>query len=658
MSRWYFPPNSGGETQGLNEPGISIFKETDSLARETVQNILDNPDGSGLPRVVEFELLDLHHENFPGWSTFLRTFMACRTEMRHLVCSDSGDDERFFQIGENLLNAHSGVIPTLRIRDINTTGLVGEDHEEHMPFCRLLRVQGVSTGQGPGGGTYGIGQRAPFHCSALRTVLYYTRRASDRVEAFIGKSILCTHKSPDPPHDRRQAKGWWCNVDASQPDDWKAIRDPGRIPPVYRRTEPGTDLYITGFVLYDDWARVIRDAVLKNFFAAIYRGQLEVRLLERGKVLVDITRESLHPVILSAISDQPQDDVDSARESLSATAGFLEALRAPVKGHPFRTWIRGLGEVEFYVHRDPYDSTLPDRWAYMRSPLMLVGTREARVIRRYAGVLLCDDSDGNRYLARLEGPQHREWEPSEWRNATPEERRDAERIMRALGSFVRDRLRSLMPGSDSSVLNPPFLGHYLPDVDLEPDGFDSTPGTGAEARGTPVNVELADRALPVVRPTEVARRRTVYRPPALQSIASLPEGGLGGPGPLGDNGSSEHGDVGRGGAGASGDDGPGDEGARPLVDRKLIRCRTYVQHGQSVLILKAHADVEGDLRLVALGESGPPQRIRIIRATGPDGIGLSASGDRLRGIRLRGGDSLRVVLDLDTGPRVCLAVGE
>lgn len=657
MADWYFPPNSGGETHGLNEPGVEMFKETDSLARETVQNVLDNPDGSGRPRVVEFELLDLPFNLFPGLDSFRRTFQACKEYMEEAGRGGSGGEEAFFQRGEELLTAETGTIPTLRVRDLHTTGLEGEDHEEHLPFCRLLRVQGISSGQGPRGGTYGIGQRAPFHCSALRAVLYYTRRARDGGEAFTAKSILSTHRASDPPHRRRQAKGWWCISDPDDPDAWKALRDPMAIPESFRREEPGTDLYVTGFVLYEQWHLTIRNAILKNFFAAIDRGQLEVRIKERGGTLYDITAHTLEQILHEAADEQRAVDAETAMEELDATVGYLAALRQPANGEPFRRAIRSIGNVEFYAYRNPQNPNLPDHWAYMRRPLMLVGTREARVIRRFAGVLICDNEGGNQYLSRLEGPQHREWKPSEWRNATPAELRDAQRVERDLRNFVRESLRSLRAGADTSTLNPPMLGNYLPMSEEPVDGFDSTPGTGVEAPGAPVSSELGDRGLPEVRPQTIRRREPREVPPALEVAEELPAGGPGAPGPLGGDETSEGGTEGRGGEGNSGTDGPGTGEELPLISRRQVTSRSYTQGSRCILVLTARADVSGDLRLVAYGESGPPQSVRIIEAFDTAGEQIPVAGARIRGIRMARGDTLKLSLNLDVGSRVCLAVG-
>ena len=50
MEKWFFPPLSGGDKQGLNNSGVAMFKGIDSLTRETIQNVLDNPSDPSKPR--------------------------------------------------------------------------------------------------------------------------------------------------------------------------------------------------------------------------------------------------------------------------------------------------------------------------------------------------------------------------------------------------------------------------------------------------------------------------------------------------------------------------------------------------------------------------------------------------------------------------------
>ena len=135
MADWFFPKLGGGEEKGLNNEGIETFRKQDSLARETCQNIGDAwNQASGEPAVATFVL-----EALPD---------------------GTGNEKKFFDNALDMLR--SEFIPMLRIGDENTSGLIGSDDDRRKPFFRLLKGQGSSSLQGDGGGTFGIGQRAPF----------------------------------------------------------------------------------------------------------------------------------------------------------------------------------------------------------------------------------------------------------------------------------------------------------------------------------------------------------------------------------------------------------------------------------------------------------------------------------------------------------------
>ena len=89
---WFFAPLSGGEESGLNESGIEAFKRVDSLGRETCQNILDHPDGSGRPCIAVFEYLDLPREDFPGSDEFVEIFKACSEHVLKLLPDGAGNE--------------------------------------------------------------------------------------------------------------------------------------------------------------------------------------------------------------------------------------------------------------------------------------------------------------------------------------------------------------------------------------------------------------------------------------------------------------------------------------------------------------------------------------------------------------------------------------
>jgi hypothetical protein len=282
---WFFPLLGGGESHGLNDPGIETFKKSASLGRETIQNIGDARSdaacSNGDPAIAEFELLELSGDQIPD-QEFLRA--AFQAGLDRLLDTFSSEADRrangmaFFKKGLTVLSKRS--IPVLRIRDRNTTGLLGEDEDPSSPWSRLISSQGYSSSRGVGGGTYGIGQRAPFAKSDLRTIAYYTRTAPS-AEAFVMKSILCTFLHPES-EQLTQSTGWYCSRDAKDSTKWGGIRDSSRIPEFFRRMDEGdkgTDLFVLGYSdVGKNWQRELRRAVVRNFFAAIDQGSLVIHI--------------------------------------------------------------------------------------------------------------------------------------------------------------------------------------------------------------------------------------------------------------------------------------------------------------------------------------------------------------------------------------------
>lgn len=196
---WYLPLLNGGEDKGLNDAGIENFHRTQHLARETVQNIIDayDPRSKGIA-TAEFELTQIPRDSFPDLVQFTRFFHSCASRTaENDAGSRASQSSQFLRQGSTLLDPRRRHgIPVLRIRDRNTVGLSGDDQDRQSRWYRLVRGQGTSNIEGAGGGTYGIGQRAPFAFSSIRTILYSTMLPSGECR-FMGKFILCTCLHPD-----------------------------------------------------------------------------------------------------------------------------------------------------------------------------------------------------------------------------------------------------------------------------------------------------------------------------------------------------------------------------------------------------------------------------------------------------------------------------
>jgi hypothetical protein len=676
---WFFAPLNGGEESGLNESGIEAFKRSESLGRETCQNILDHPDGSRRPCVAEFEYIDLPAEDFPGRDQFAAIFQACRDHILRMLPSGAGNERRFFETGLELLA--NGTIPTLRIGDENTTGLVGSDDDRSQPFWRLLKGQGFSSLQGVSGGTYGIGQRAPFARSALRTVLYSTRLGTG-AQAFVAKAILASHPSPsDPRRALTQSKGWYCHAPSNGAQQWSAVRNPAIIQPRFRRSIVGTDLYITGYV-EQDWEQRIRYAVLQNFFSAIDRGLLEIRLKRNGSLLGEITESNLEEKLVEAADEarQSQPKADH-RRGLGATLYYLKALRNSFNGAPFTRLLDDLGTVKMYVHRDIKDPGVPERWVCMRRPMMVVEDHGSGLVSRFAAVIVCDDEPGNLLLAQMEDPRHSRWHEEEARNWSSQEQKRGREARLAIGRFVAETLKQIRDENMPASQDVPFLGRYLPlDTDTQED---CAVGAGIQPTGGAADIETGHRITASSGGVITGRARR-SRPAAINLDGNSPQDVKQNAGSVGsetghpqDSGGGGERDgsngAGAGRAGYTDATGPGAEGhaeAQPtaiteatpsglLLTGSDIRFRSYMVDGGYCVILESTKDLEGDVVLRAVGEdSDYPVRIVAARDTA-DGAAFTTNGARITGVKLLAGQPRRIELQVgDSALPLCLSIGK
>ena len=484
MAKWFFPKLGGGEASGFNEAGISMFSAIEYLAREPCQNIGDVRDDSGEPAIVTFELVNLPTEEFPGIDEFRKNFESCSDYVLQHSSGGTAKESVFFENGLNILKGKT--IPVLRIGDENTTGLVGKDDEASKSFYRLLRIQGASNAQGPTGGTYGIGQRAPFAHSALRTVMYSTKTASGRM--FIAKSIWATFVKPGT-NEKLQSKGWWCIPNKAE-NDWNSIRKDSEIPARFRRDKVGTDLWVTGFEA-DNWERPIRHSVLQHFFAAINNKQLSVQFMADGKVIKQISSDNLEDEIIIAAGEakKSQDD-ESYKRGLGSTLYFYKALNEPLNGQPFEGDIKRLGKVKLFLYWSKDNKDIPSRWVTMRTPRIIVKSRHSSLLNNFAAVFLCETDEGNAYLSLLEGARHEEWSKDQARNFSEEDKEEAQSVLNEITIFVREKLKSVSAADMPDEQDIPFLGRYLPAYD--DDGEASKDGS-SELSGQTTKVETGER---------------------------------------------------------------------------------------------------------------------------------------------------------------------
>ena len=251
---------------------------------------------------------------------------------------------------------------------------------------------------GAGSGTFGIGQRAPFAYSGLRTVFYATHTESDGY-AFIGKSILSSFRDGQ---EVRRPVGYWGELQ----DSFAApVTDAEALPKIFVELSRGCDLFITGYS-DETWPGSVIRSALRNFFVAFADSKLELELYDGEDLIERIDRDNVDDRMESCLADDP---AAAKLDGLHTARFFLDSWRNPHGGGPIVESLEKLGQVKLYVTLNP---DAPNRVAFMRRPRILVEDKGRTVINGYAGVFLCDNNQGNRILAGLEDPGHTKWDRS------------------------------------------------------------------------------------------------------------------------------------------------------------------------------------------------------------------------------------------------------
>ena len=440
---WEFS-NSVNRDKGPNDATIETFKgDTDRyLAREITQNSIDARLDEKKPVRIAFELLKLERNSIPDIDSLTNRFNQCADFWKH----DKKAKEFFTRAAKLSLQR---TIPCLKISDFNTTGVEGEDDEVTKGWYSLVMAEGSTSKIAGEGGSFGIGKGAPFAASQLRTVIYSTQAADDH-HAFVGLSILATHKS-GPKALKSHHEGF-----LTLPGK-KSVRERSKIPSHFSRKDRGTDIFVLGYDALGEkaWYDDLLSSMLENFWPAIDKGLLEATI---GDVVVN--RDSLESLLTRM----------SKRKDFTAHM-YYHAMKKPLFHIPSK--LEKIGQVEFFVSTG--DPSFPNRVSMIRKSGMVIFQKRFQSPTRFCGVFICEDQEGNERLREMEPPRHDVWDPNH-----PEKGQNRKIETEYVG-FIRDSLRALADNDDAQQIEISELSRFLPDDEDTPD---ETFGSGTKANDT------------------------------------------------------------------------------------------------------------------------------------------------------------------------------
>ena len=608
-----FPELRGGPVQGLNDAGVENFQGAIDVyvSRECGQNTGDAP-GTNVETVrLMFERLTMRSSEIPAFHQLRETLDACLDRWR-----DKDKEREFFEQAVSL--AAKDEISVLRISDFGTTGLTGDDMDEKGRWVALVKSQGLSNKGNTAGGSFGIGKSSPFAASRFRTVFYGTRTEAGNV-ALQGVSRLVTHKNRDGK--LTQGTGFIGDYDPDGGEGgepvFRAVRDQSKIPAQFRRTEPGTDIWIIGYRSGPEWSNDLIRSILMNFWPAIYRGSIEFSV---GDKL--ISKANLAELINAHIG---QEDFDAHH--------FHKAIAS----QPIKKTLNHVGACELYLTASAPD--LPRRICMVRNTGMKIYDYQPKACRvPFSGLFICTDQDGNKLLRKLEPPKHDIWDPKRIEDGTGKKALDEIKL------WIREEVKKLNPLFAGSSFNESELAKYIPD--LTPDDPSDLPEDGA---GNSEEESLEPKS---------ADKRQHVKPVQAKPVEVRPgDGSDGGGGP-------ERDDTGGGGGEAGdwidgrGETGPSAGGAVNDSNPPVLQVRSFRtgEDGTYELVLRSDKDYTGPVCVQAVGEDGQRERVSLLSAQGPEAASKSfdVRGDAIQEVNLAAGLPFRIKVKLEAIDRLSL----
>lgn len=398
--KWYFADQPNGQEVGPNNAMEQSFKNHPyaSLVRESIQNSLDAVLDTSEPVVVKFSFMEMQGVDYPEFFELQHHIQGCLDYFpnNHNAKLTYGPMRKLFE--GNKYHDHLGFI---RVSDYNTKGMTYEEGNTDTPFYAFVRSAGVTVkDSASAGGSFGFGKAAYYLLSPINTIIVSTC-TDDYQKYFEGAASLCTHTYKGC---KKMAFGYYDDQNG------KPIKEESDIPVKFRRSEPGTDINILGFEM-EDKAEAIQEmveAVLRNFWMAIYNGKLVVFINDELQIRKDNIEEMMEQYF--------EDTDDSTRKAgYYNPRPYFDAVRLAGSSGKylfFEDALPLLGHVCLYVFKK---KGATDKIAYIRALQMLVYSKRTKTNHGLYGVFYCDSEKGNDLLRNMENPAHDEWKASNWR---------------------------------------------------------------------------------------------------------------------------------------------------------------------------------------------------------------------------------------------------
>jgi hypothetical protein len=424
--------NDEADLVGAGNASVATFSSDlqSSIAKELTQNSLDarvNKDGA-----LEIKISDklIPKASIPNFNEFENILSLSE---KH----NSPKDAKFYSLAKESIKDKN--IRVFVFEDFMTKGLEGDDEGNNLPqnsteptFQTCVRGEGSSAKDFSNSkGSHGVGKNSVFGASAIRTVFYSSLDRYNNYK-FEGVSKLTTYR--DDQGIPRKPRTYYGNLQDDHQDITKhkvrLISKPDDIPHAFRRTKPGLSQYVLGALVTEDWKDYFRRSFIENYWWLFEQKTLSVTI---DNQIID--NSNYLKVAESLFADAKPDNP-------------LNFIKAYKDYDEFETKkIYKIGEVHFYVREARGDEKYPNKIMFLRDGMLISKNRKLRVAlpNAIAGVMFCNNEDGNEILGFMEPPQHNEFLPSFLKIRGPSNlsEKDGDRILKEIRDFQKEVLNKI-----------------------------------------------------------------------------------------------------------------------------------------------------------------------------------------------------------------------
>jgi len=455
---WKHPIDDSDEWDGFNHPGIETFAGNPlfSIGKEICQNSVDAAEDGTV--VVKFKLREVKTNSIPDYEDLKVIISACRVASEH-----EGKKAKAF-LETALAELSKRKVKVLEISDYNTKGMKGPS-KNGTPFYAFVKAKGQSQKDSEtAGGSYGIGQFAPYTVSKLRTILVSTvfkDESGVHQQYTQGKSILMSH---DEGETRKRGVGFWGAMDKCQP----LIGISESLEPWIQRANneenlakgTGTKISILCFDDKKHWQESLAVSIAVNFFGAIYNKKLKVNI-DSKHILDHTTIQDFFnkKELINLIEEDKLENRDNALDQLKNSSNYLETLQHKPSVIVEESQMIELGKCEIRIL---LGDDIPKKVCILRNGMFITdrlnGLKEFHDFKGFVATFECKNNTGNELLRRMEPPKHDAFEP---------ERLDIKNIKKGKDSilkikkWVRDMLKRHAKDPVSEVTGLDELKHLF-----------------------------------------------------------------------------------------------------------------------------------------------------------------------------------------------------